>query len=193
MFVVQDAFSKLVTVYPIRRATTRVCHNKLFNHYFEQIERPERILSDHGTQFTSPPWQTHLEEVGVTVLFSSIRHSQSNPVERTMLEIGKIFRTYCADKHTKWARLVPFEQDCLNLRMHQSTGYTPYTLHYNKLPKEKIFDLLSIHRQQRLDRKLVLQCASENLQRAFDKRCSAQKSTSEVDFIFLRCKSKVDS
>ena len=191
LFVIQDVFSKLVTLYPIKRATTVVCLKKLTNHYFEKIGKPERVLSDHGTQFTSPVWKTRLEALGIKVLFSSIRHPQSNPVERTMREMGRIFRTYCSEKHTKWARFVDFVQYCLNLTVHQSTGYTPCFLHYNRAPREKILELFPLLCTQPATREIVLQRANENLQHAFDRRCKTQKTTSKIelnlkDLVLLR-------
>lgn len=34
--------------------------------------------------------------------FFSVRHPQSNPVERIMRELGRFFRIFCAE-HAKWA------------------------------------------------------------------------------------------
>ena len=191
IFVIQDVFSKLVTLYPIRRATTQICLSKLTKFYFEKIGKPEKLLSDHGTQFTSPTWQSKLEAIGVTALFSSIRHPQSNPVERTMRELGRIFRTYCADRHTKWARLVPFVQDCINMMVHQSTGFTPDFLHFGTTLKEKILKLFPLLEKDPPERNLVVQCANERLQRAFEQRCRGQKTRSRVnlqlgDLVLLR-------
>ena len=122
LFVLQDLFSKLVTIYAINKANTRTCLNKLLNHYFVHIGKPSSVLSDHGTQFVSPQWKLKLESLGIKVFYLSIRHSQSNTVERTMREVGRIFRTYCSDRHTKWASYVTFVHDCLNYTTHRSTG-----------------------------------------------------------------------
>ena len=82
IFVVLDNFSKYVSLYPIKRATSAICLNKLIKDYFVKVGRPQRILSDHGSQFTSASWKSRLESEGVKVLYSSIRHPQSNPSER---------------------------------------------------------------------------------------------------------------
>ncbi|OXU16381.1 hypothetical protein TSAR_000083 [Trichomalopsis sarcophagae] len=50
IFVVQDVFSKLITLYPIKRATTKICLIKLTQNYFDKVGKPERILSDHVTK-----------------------------------------------------------------------------------------------------------------------------------------------
>lgn len=95
IFVVKDNFSKLITLYPIKKANTRTCLNKLITRYFKEKGKPNRILSDHGTQFTSAVWKNELAAEGVEICFSSIRHPQSNPVERTMRELGRMLKAYC--------------------------------------------------------------------------------------------------
>ena len=51
-----DAFSKHVVLYPLKRAVTKITIEKIFNDYIPQYGKPERIMSDHGTQFTSDMW-----------------------------------------------------------------------------------------------------------------------------------------
>ena len=191
IFVVQDLFSKLVTLYPVKRATTRICIMKIRDNYCNEVGKPKKILSDHGSQFTSPVWRNSLANIGIKVLYSSIRHPQSNPVERIMRELGRYFRTYCWDKHTGWAVLVPFVQDCLNLLTHRSTGMTPYELHYNRLPREKLLDMFPLLKSLPADRAAQIALANERLHRSFERRCKAQKSRSKVelkvgDLVLLR-------
>ena len=191
LFVLQDLFSKLVTIYAIKKANTRTCLNKLINHYVLHIGIPKRILSDHGTQFVSPQWKAKLESLGLEVLYSSIRNLQSNPVERTMREIGRILRTYCSERHTRWATQIESVQDCMNYTTHQSTGFTPFYLHFQKHPKEQIFKLFPRLRRETLSREVQLRIANEKLQRAFEQRCASQKSVSKIslkvgDLVLLR-------
>lgn len=54
IFVVLDIFSKYVRLYPIKRETTDTVLKKLFDSYFPEMGKPKRILSDNGTQFSSP-------------------------------------------------------------------------------------------------------------------------------------------
>lgn len=100
IFVVLDVFSKYVKLYPIKNENTVTILRKLFDHYIPEMGKPSRIIADHGTQFTSPKWGKKLIESGITVVYSSIRHPKSNPVERVMRELGRMFRTLCSEKHT---------------------------------------------------------------------------------------------
>ena len=94
LFVILDAFSKLLKVYPMKNATTYMSSKRIFENYIPECGKPKRLLSDNGTQFTSPKWKDALEKEGIKVIFSSIRHPQSNPTERVMREIGRLFRTH---------------------------------------------------------------------------------------------------
>ena len=51
-----DAFSKFIVVYLIKKANTTTVIRKIFGEYIPKYGRPKGILSDHGTQLTSPKW-----------------------------------------------------------------------------------------------------------------------------------------
>jgi transposase InsO family protein len=108
ILVCLDVLSKYIKLYPLKSATTRACMNKLMNHYFNNITQPEVILSDQGTQFTSPSWKRNKAAHGVKVRYSAVRHPQSNPSERFMREIAKFCKICCHENHRKWAELVPY-------------------------------------------------------------------------------------
>lgn len=132
VFVVMDMFSKYVKLYPIKRENCETILRKIFESYIPEMGTPRRILADHGTQFTTPKWSKKLREAGIQVVHSSIRHPKSNPVERVMRELGRFFRTLCADKHTRWAKHIQDIEFLLNITSHHSTGFAPIELHFNK-------------------------------------------------------------
>ena len=49
IFVLIDAFSKYVRLYPVKRATTRIILSKLENDYFKHTGKPSEILVDNGS------------------------------------------------------------------------------------------------------------------------------------------------
>ena len=107
---------------------------KIFSHYCEKYGKPEKIICDHGTQFTAKKWQDKLEEEKIQLIYSSIRHPQGNIVERVNRELGKFSRIFVKDNHTAWACYVPLIQEIINETCHDSTEMTPYELHFNKKP-----------------------------------------------------------
>lgn len=122
IFFLFDLFSKLVKLYTLKKQTLKQFILKL-TAYFPKYSRPSGVLSDNGTQFTSPEWGIKLGKLGVKAFYSSVRHPQSNLTERGMREQGRLFRTMCSEKHTKWATLIPEIEVILNYTTYSSTGY----------------------------------------------------------------------
>lgn len=172
IIVFLDVFSKLTKLYPIVRQTASAVTSKV-KEYMNNVQKPVRILSDHGTQFTSRQWNETLEEAGVKAYLSSIRHPASNPVERVMREIGRILRTYCSNNHAGWVKWIPNVEKILNSIYHESTGYTPIELHFNrKAAKPKVVSLFKSPLGETIeiphDAKILL--ASERLRSKAEKR-----------------------
>ena len=136
IFITIDAFSKLV--YPIKKATTAIIIKKIFEHYCVKIGKPEKIICDHGTQFTSKKWQEKLKEERIQLVYSSIRHPQGNVVERVNRELGKFFRILIKNNHTAWACYVPLIQEIINETCHDTTAFTPHELHFNLNPATRL-------------------------------------------------------
>ncbi|PNF18243.1 hypothetical protein B7P43_G16458 [Cryptotermes secundus] len=128
LLVCPEFFTKHVTLYPLKAATTRSCLKKLREHHFQRVITPEVILSDRGSQFASPAWQKALAELGIQCKYCPIRHPESNPTERIMRELGKYFKIYCHETHKKWPELVPYIENWLNSSVSSSTGYDPMEL-----------------------------------------------------------------
>ncbi|KAF2889592.1 hypothetical protein ILUMI_16581 [Ignelater luminosus] len=129
ILVVIDSFSKYVKLYPLRRAQAKISVRKIVDDYCK-IMPVKTILSDHGTQFMSSVWRDTLRKHGVRPSFSSVRHPASNPSERVMKELSRLFRTYCPRAHGKWASLLPRIEQLFNHTPHLSTGYPPYEILY---------------------------------------------------------------
>lgn len=131
VFVILDVFTKYIKFYAIKRANTKTIIHKLIK-YFEDVQKPKKILVDRGTQFASPIFTNQLIKWGITVAFTSVRHPQANPVERYMKELGRLCRAYCNSSHQSWAnKLINFEEFINNVP-HFSTGFAPHTLQFEK-------------------------------------------------------------
>ena len=114
-------FSKLVHVYPVNKPSAGNCLKKL-DLFIKLCGKPKSVLSDHGTQFTSSMWQEGLR--GIQPIYSTIRHPQSNPSERIMCELGRLFRAYCHTNHAGWIDLLHKINIWLNIVPHESTKMT---------------------------------------------------------------------
>lgn len=125
LFVTVDTFSKFVRICLIRKATTNAITKCLFDHDIPEYGKPDRIQTDHKTQFTSMQWTIKLNENKVKHILSPIRRPHGNMVERVNKEIGLCLRTFCHDKHKGWVDYIPMFNTFLNEIPHETTGLHP--------------------------------------------------------------------
>jgi hypothetical protein len=137
IFVVIDSFSKFVRLYPLRRAQAKISAQKIVND-FHRIIPVKTVLSDHGTQFQSRQWQDTLRSWGIRPTFSTIRHPQSNPTERVMKELSRLFRTYCSRSHAGWCTILSKIELLFNVTPHITQ---PYEIISGKNPSNPLSDL----------------------------------------------------
>lgn len=157
IFELIDVFSKFVIFYPIKRANAMTIIKKLRDDYFVKYGKPKTIQVDHGTPFVSKRFKSFLDQQNVNLTFSAITHPQSNTIERVNREIGRLCRTFIHGKHSQWASLISYIQDCLNNIVHDTTQFTPFELKFGKRPNrfwEKYF-AIETH-DMPYDQKLIL-------------------------------------
>ena len=91
-----DRCVKLVSLYPIKRATTAVIIKKIFEHYCKEIVKPKKLILTTGP--------VHLEEIASTSRGGNPAHllldTPGNVVERVNRELGKFFRILIKNHHT---------------------------------------------------------------------------------------------
>lgn len=168
LLVVLDSFSKLVSLYPLRRATTLAIFKRLKNDYFEKIAKPEMILTDNGTQF-SKRWKTLLAAENVKAIHTSNYYPQGNNTERINREIGRLLRHLCHQSHTKWAYELKRVENWLNEVIHENTGFTPREVHFAKIRDEPLVKKLGLPLQT-IDKGVVITLAHERLMSKADRR-----------------------
>ncbi|KAL7297648.1 hypothetical protein TKK_0009316 [Trichogramma kaykai] len=130
-----DAFSRFTQIYPIPRATCQATVKCLVEDYFPKYGHVKTIQSDHGSQFTSKPWTFCMNRQNIKIIFSSIRHPQSNLVERYNKEIGRFLRTLARDDHPSWAYWCSTIAEIMNTTVNQTTGFCPLEVHTGKKPE----------------------------------------------------------
>nr|CAI5847971.1 unnamed protein product [Callosobruchus analis] len=185
ILVVVDAFSKYVKLYALKRATSRSILNKLLKDYFPEVQKPECILSDNGTQYTSKSWKKSLTEMGVQVKYTSLYFPEGNPTERYNREIGRMIRAYCHDKHTRWAYVLDTVEYYLNVAINDSTGMAPVYLQFHKSVPQPIDTYIKYPQSEcrEEDHQVVIVAARERLLSKAQRRASRlEKSKKLVTF-----------
>lgn len=197
ILVVLDCFSKYVKLYPVRRATAKISVKKILDD-FCKILPVQTILSDHGTQFSAHVWQESLKQAGIKVTFSSIRHPASNPVERVMRELGRLFRLYCGQSHAGWAYHVVNIEKLFNFLPHLSTGFSPNEILGLEGEDDDFIKTLRglMPAQIKRSHTDVLNEVRNNLQKVHDKRIEKNNRNDGLcidDYVLLREKNISDA
>jgi transposase InsO family protein len=185
ILVCLDVFSKHVKLYPLKSATTKSCLTKLKSHYFLNVTLPQTILSDNGSQFSSPSWRKSLSDLNIAVKYSPIRHPQSNPTERIMRELSKYCKIYCNMTHKKWPELIPVVEKWLNCSVSGATGYSPVELIFNE-PKPDVFRKILRKTQDQMPpveslEDKILHAYARMKQKAADRKRKRRTGTSKWD------------
>ena len=97
-----------------------------------------------------------------------------------MRELGRLFRTKCANKHTKWAEYISEIEKTLNNTVHYSTGFTPQELHYGTRNKDGITEIIQYPADKIINHEEMIKEARRNLKRNFETRKKQQKNGSKI-------------
>jgi hypothetical protein len=165
---------------------------------------PEEIVSDRGAAFNSAILEALLARFKIKHLMTSAYHPRTNgAVERFNGEIGKILKKYCTEDKHKWELYVPQAMLAIRIRLHNSTGYSPFYLVYGRqarIPGDLV--LPNIDNEQldnvgnRLNElqaipeatkraKLALERSREKMKRQFDKKV-VSTNFKQGDSVLLR-------
>ena len=130
-----DAFLKFMVLYPLRRANTKAVISKFSKDHFPKFGKPLKIITGHGTQFTSPQWSNFLKKTNIQPVFSSLRHPQGNIMERIHRELSRFFTSLVKEKHSSWRSWVKIVESFINETHYETTEFTPIELHLDKKSK----------------------------------------------------------
>lgn len=167
ILVIQDSFSKFVQFYDLKRATARAVVGKVKQ--FISIIQMKTILTDNGSQFISDLWRNTLDELGIKVIYTTVRNPRPNTTERVNKEIGRLFRTYCHSNHKGWVSVLPKLEELYNNTCHDTTGFTPCEVLYGESNK-LTFDSYLPGKSKTLDLDVVRDKVRQNLNTSSIKR-----------------------
>lgn len=148
LLVMVDNFTKYVKLYAVRRATT-LATLKRIQQYMQEHGKPQYVLTDNGTQFTSKKWTQGLQQLGITPKYTAIRNPCTNIAERWNRQLGNLFRIFVRERHTKWATYIKLIESCLNEIYQDTIEVTPFEAHFGIKPKrqwEKFLDPCAVNK-----------------------------------------------
>ncbi|KFD50521.1 hypothetical protein M514_08589 [Trichuris suis] len=188
--VVQDYFTKWLSVFPLKNQTASAVAQQLIQ-LFYQMGRPRIVHTDQGRNFESDLFKHgrtyHPEGDGL--------------VERSNRTILQILRSL-ADKDSQWDQLLPAAVLAYSTSQHVTTGFTPYELMFGRQPLlvdgpfhilgQQGYDPPSYHDQllARMQRtyhsaRSHMQKAAERQRRAYDAHNTAKPVYQAGDSVWL--------
>lgn len=198
ILVIVDRFSKEATFCPCTSSVTASETAKMFIKYvFPHHGVPRDIVSDRGPQFTSVFWRELMTSLGVTSLYSTAYHPQTDgQTERTNQTLEQYLRCFINDIQDNWADLLPIAQFSYNSASHSSIGMSPLqaNLGYNPtfMPSltnnfrcQSAEELAILINQTQFALKENLALAQERYKHHYDKKKSPQDPIFPGDQVFL--------
>lgn len=144
LLVIMNTFMKITKFYLLRKATSEIAIKKL-HEFSGAIGRPQKVLSDGGTELTSHKWRQAPNDPEIKMISRSIRHPQANIMEAVSREQARLFRTLLLqDKHGSWFAGLENVKCILNDSYHDTLKITPYEVLWKRKPKRWWMDLLPL-------------------------------------------------
>lgn len=188
-----DVFTKYLKIYVLKSPTSSSILKKLVDDYIPRVGKPQAILSDNATTFTSLTWKRCLAAVHIKQILVSKYHPEANPVERVFRELNRFIRTYCHNNHSAWANYIKYFEEIVNNLPHTATNHTPEELMFRRPEKNEWTEILpqitsedipfdekirqatiSLHHQAQLRKKI------------FDRKLTKKRSFSIGDKVLIR-------
>ncbi|CAF4661662.1 unnamed protein product, partial [Rotaria sp. Silwood2] len=130
-----DVLSKLVITKAVRDNTTQTAVRFLKEDVISKCGTPRCILTDNGTHFTSALMNELIKQIGVTHLYSTSYHPQTNgQVERYNSTMDAKIAALSNLRKTDWDDPLPFVAFNYNASIHSSTKQIPFQMMYGRLP-----------------------------------------------------------
>jgi hypothetical protein len=148
---------------------------------------PRVFISDRGSQFTSDFWKGLFNKMGVSTLFSTAHHPQTDGASERKNQMVEIAIRYHLESHSKltWVEILPALQHDLNNTYSRVIGTSPNELLMGFKPSSAL-DLLNDREDLRLEELHVLRAlAQQDARLAMDFAANDDKLRYDAKHRFL--------
>ncbi|KAK0139547.1 Transposon Ty3-I Gag-Pol polyprotein [Merluccius polli] len=136
VLVITDHFTKMAHAFPCHDQSAKQVARQLWDRYFFIYGFPERIHSDQGANFESQLIRELLMISGVKKSRTTAYHPMGNGmVERFNRTLGSMIRALPPRAKQKWPQMLQTLTFAYNCTAHESTGYAPFYLMYERIPR----------------------------------------------------------
>ena len=129
VLVITDRFTKLTQAVPLRKINALNVAIAFVEHWVFKYGPPRTLISDNGRQFASKFFLRVCGYVGLSNIFTSTYHPQTNgQVERYNRTILAMLLNYVNEHQDDWDQHVTPLTYAYNTSVHRTTGTTPFAL-----------------------------------------------------------------
>lgn len=134
-----DALSKWAFARPCQNIRTSEVIKFMEDCILSIHGRPQTIITDRGTQFTSGEWKEFVEKSKMKHNLTTPYHPQSNGIdERLNGTLVRILRNYVSYYQEDWDEKLKWAVFVYNTTVHESTGYSPYQILHGLDPRSPL-------------------------------------------------------
>jgi Integrase core domain/Chromo (CHRromatin Organisation MOdifier) domain len=135
LLVIADRYTKVTRTVPLRTVTALSVARAFVDQWVYVYGPPVSLLTDNGPQFTAKFFQAACAELGISKLFTTAYHPQTNgQVERYNRTILAALRAYVAKRQDDWDDYTSAVTFAYNCRVHSSLGMPPFELTLSRPP-----------------------------------------------------------
>lgn len=102
------------------------------NDYITTVGKPERIITDNGTQFQTIKWHETLTQYNIKARQISLYHPQSNISERYIKQVKQFLTIYTNTNQRNWIKYLKQAEDQINHTHSEATAQKPYEIMFGK-------------------------------------------------------------
>ena len=126
IFLVIDAFTKFIKLYPVKTTETKEAIKCLDDH-FRNYSRPRTLISDRGTCFTSQDFKMYVEGNDINhVLIATASPKANGQVERVNRVLSPMLAKISDSSTGKlWYKTLAEAEFAPNNTVHSTTGASP--------------------------------------------------------------------
>ena len=137
LLVITDHFTKLTKVVALRTTTAYTVATTFCDAWVFKYGVPRSLLSDNGPQFNAKFFQSVCRVLGITNLYTSAYHPQTNgQVERYNRTIASMLCNYVNEHQDDWDVYLGPLTYAYKSHVHRSTRTTPFELVLSRPPPE---------------------------------------------------------
>ena len=128
-----DHTSRFPHAVAVRNLTAKSCCDAMLS-LFQFTGFPIKVTSDNAGNFTAELTREFLKRVGCSPIWCTPRHPEANSVERTIGTIKAMIAKVAQQYPHSWHRYIGLILFALRESVNETTGQSPYTLVYGRLP-----------------------------------------------------------